>query len=103
MSPALLAAGAQGDALLAASSTGEQVAFWVLAPIAALAALAMVLSRNAVHAAMAGNTEMLIGRWHGRFVHVPMALATRMRKEVDPTEDLWMSVVEATGQPRAWF
>ena len=53
MSPALLlAAGPQGDALLAASSTGEQVAFWVLAPIAALAALAMVLSRNAVHAAL---------------------------------------------------
>ncbi|HEX2736139.1 MAG TPA: ATP-dependent 6-phosphofructokinase [Polyangiaceae bacterium] len=61
------------------------------------------MARNAVHAAMAGNTEMLIGRWHGRFVHVPMPLATRMRKEVEPTEDLWMSVVEATGQPRAWF
>jgi 6-phosphofructokinase 1 len=61
------------------------------------------MARNAVHAAMAGNTEMLIGRWHGRFVHVPMPLATRMRKEVEPTEDFWMSVVEATGQPRGWF
>jgi NADH-quinone oxidoreductase subunit J len=39
-------------ALLAASSTGEQVGFWVLAPIAAVAALAMVLARNAVHAAL---------------------------------------------------
>ena len=27
--------------------------------------------------------EMLIGRWHGRFVHVPMPLATRFRKQVD--------------------
>ena len=35
------------------------------------------MARNAVHAAMAGNTEMLIGQWHGRFVHVPLALATR--------------------------
>ena len=43
------------------------------------------MARNAVHAAMAGNTEMLIGRWHGRFVHVPMALATRNRKRVDVT------------------
>ena len=57
------------------------------------------LARNAVHAAMAGNTELLIGRWHGRFVHVPMPLATRFRKQVDVGEDLWTSVIEATGQP----
>jgi 6-phosphofructokinase 1 len=60
------------------------------------------MARNAVHAAMAGNTELLIGRWHGRFVHVPMPLATRFRKEVDPFGDLWMSVVESTGQPLSW-
>jgi 6-phosphofructokinase 1 len=60
------------------------------------------MARNAVHAAMAGNTEMLIGRWHGRFVHVPLPLATRFRKQVDVKEDLWMSVVEATGQPVAF-
>jgi 6-phosphofructokinase 1 len=58
------------------------------------------MARNAVHAAMAGNTEMLIGRWHGRFVHVPMPLATRSRKRVDPGDDVWTSVIEATGQPR---
>ena len=58
------------------------------------------MARNAVHAAMAGNTEMLIGRWHGRFVHVPMPLATRNRKQVDPDDDVWTSVIEATGQPR---
>ena len=60
------------------------------------------MARNAVHAAMAGNTEVLIGRWHGRFVHVPMPLATRYRKQVDTSGDLWMSVVESTGQPVAW-
>jgi NADH-quinone oxidoreductase subunit J len=38
--------------VLAASSTGESVAFWVLAPIAVVAALLMVLARNAVHAAL---------------------------------------------------
>ncbi|HVU52830.1 MAG TPA: ATP-dependent 6-phosphofructokinase [Polyangia bacterium] len=57
------------------------------------------MARNAVHAAMAGNTELLIGRWHGRFVHVPLPLATRFRKQVDVNEDLWTSVIEATGQP----
>ena len=60
------------------------------------------MARNAVHAAMAGNTEMLIGRWHGRFVHVPMPLATRFRKQVDTSGDLWMAVVESTGQPISW-
>jgi 6-phosphofructokinase 1 len=60
------------------------------------------MARNAVHAAMAGNTELLIGRWHGRFVHVPLPLATRFRKQVDTSGDLWMSVVESTGQPVSW-
>ena len=60
------------------------------------------MARHAVHAAMAGNTEMIIGRWHGRFVHVPMALATRTQKQVDPLDDLWLSVIEATGQPLTW-
>ena len=37
------------------------------------------LAHNAVHAAMSGRTEMVVGRWHGRFVHVPMPLAIRER------------------------
>jgi 6-phosphofructokinase 1 len=61
------------------------------------------MARNAVHAAMAGNTEVLIGRWHGRFVHVPMPLATRYRKQVDVSDELWMAVLEATGQPPSWI
>jgi 6-phosphofructokinase 1 len=60
------------------------------------------MARNAVHAAMAGNTNMLIGRWHGRFVHVPMPLATRFRKQVDTNGDLWSAVLESTGQPFAF-
>jgi 6-phosphofructokinase 1 len=60
------------------------------------------MARNVVHAAMAGNTRMLIGRWHGRFVHVPMSLAIRERRHVDTEGDLWMSVIEATGQPRSF-
>ena len=57
------------------------------------------MARNAVHAAMAGNTEMIIGRWHGHFVHVPLPLVTRFRKQVDVGDDLWLSVLESTGQP----
>lgn len=58
------------------------------------------LAHNAVHAAMAGRTEMVIGRWHGRFVHIPIPLAVSRRNTVDPDGDLWLSVLEATGQPR---
>jgi 6-phosphofructokinase 1 len=57
------------------------------------------LAQAAVHAAMAGRTAMVVGRWHGRFVHVPISLATASRNQVDPNGDLWMSVLEATGQP----
>ena len=42
-----------------------------------------------------------VGRWHGRFVHPPIPLAIRERNQVDPNGDLWMSVLEATGQPTA--
>jgi 6-phosphofructokinase 1 len=57
------------------------------------------LAQAAVHAAMAGRTAMVVGRWHGRFVHLPISLATASRNRVDPNGDLWMSVLEATGQP----
>ncbi len=57
------------------------------------------LAHNAVHAAMCGRTEVLIGRWHGRFVHIPMHLAIARRHTIDPDGDLWMSVLESTGQP----
>jgi 6-phosphofructokinase 1 len=57
------------------------------------------LAQAAVHAAMAGRTATVVGRWHGRFVHLPIALATGSRNQVDPHGDLWLSVLEATGQP----
>jgi 6-phosphofructokinase 1 len=57
------------------------------------------LAQTAVHAAMAGRTAMVVGRWHGRFVNIPIPIATGSRNEVDPNGDLWMSVLEATGQP----
>ena len=57
------------------------------------------LAHNAVHAAMCGRTEMVVSRWHTKFVHVPMGLAIRERNCVDPNGDLWMTVLESTGQP----
>jgi len=60
------------------------------------------LAHNAVHAALAGRTECVVGRWHGRFVHIPMPLAVSHRNVVAPDGDLWLAVLEATGQPRVF-
>jgi len=57
------------------------------------------LAHAAVHAAMAGRTNMVVGRWRRRFVHIPIGLAVSARNQVDPHGDLWWSVLEATGQP----
>jgi 6-phosphofructokinase 1 len=57
------------------------------------------LAHAAVHAGMAGRTETVVVRWRRRFVHAPMPLITGHRNQVDPDGDLWMSVLEATGQP----
>jgi len=58
-----------------------------------------LLAQNAVHAAMAGKTSMLVGRWHGAFVHLPLDTVTHGRRKVDPSGSLWSSVLESTGQP----
>jgi 6-phosphofructokinase 1 len=57
------------------------------------------LAQHAVHAAMAGKTGMLVGRWHCSFVHLPIGLATHGRRKVDPNGELWHAVLESTGQP----
>jgi 6-phosphofructokinase 1 len=57
------------------------------------------LAQQAVHAAMAGKTSMLVGRWHGAFVHLPLEMVTNGRRKVDPQGELWNSVLESTGQP----
>jgi 6-phosphofructokinase 1 len=57
------------------------------------------LAQYAVHGAMAGKTEMVIGKWQNRMVHLPMSTTIGGRKQVDPNGPLWLSVMEATGQP----
>lgn len=56
------------------------------------------LGRDAVHAGMAGKTNMIIGHWNDHFVHVPMTLTAGKRKRVDSGGKLWQTVLEATGQ-----
>lgn len=57
------------------------------------------LGNNAVHAAMAGKTKLLIGLVNNEFVHIPIRAATSKRKQVNPEGSLWRDAVEATQQP----
>ena len=57
------------------------------------------LAQAAVHAGMAGRTDMVVGRRHNRFVHVPIAVVVGQRNEVAPDGDLWLAVLESTAQP----
>ena len=57
------------------------------------------LARYAVHAAMAGKTDLLIGLWYNVFLHVPIPLATEEKKRIHPDSEVWTQVLAATGQP----
>ncbi len=59
----------------------------------------LILGQHAVHAAMAGRTDMVVGFWNHRFTHVPISLAVQERKAVDPNGEIWQRVLASTGQP----
>jgi len=63
-------------------------------------AFCLLLGQNAVHAGMAGRTNMVVGYWMNTFTHVPIPLAVSVRKKVDPDGWVWSSVLTSTGQPR---
>jgi 6-phosphofructokinase 1 len=56
------------------------------------------LGSNAVHAAMAGKTNMIVGLHHDRLVHLPIPLIGA-RKTIDPQSWFWQTVLQATHQP----
>jgi 6-phosphofructokinase 1 len=58
-----------------------------------------MFARNAVHAAMAGKTGLVIGYMHDKFIHVPIELLTSRKKSMDPHSFAWKAVLAATGQP----
>ena len=63
------------------------------------AILCDLFARNAVHAAMAGKTGLVIGFLHDEFIHVPIELLAGRRKSIDPAGPVWRGTLAATGQP----
>jgi len=58
-----------------------------------------LLAQNAVHAAMAGKTDFVIGHWNNQFTLLPIPIAVSKRKKIDIEGELWWNVLETTGQP----
>ena len=64
-------------------------------------AFCLVLGQHAAHAGMAGRTAIMVGHWGRHFTHVPLAMATGRRRQLDC--ETWQRVLEATGQPATLF
>ncbi len=60
------------------------------------------LSENAVHAAMAGKTDLIIGHWSDKFTHVPISMAVSERRKINVDGALWHAVLGATRQCDWW-
>lgn len=60
------------------------------------------LGQQAVHAAMAGKTGLMVGYAHDSFTYVPLRAVSLGKKQMDTNSPLWLSVLAATGQPPQW-
>ena len=57
------------------------------------------LALAAVHGVMAGKTGFVVGQRSDTIVHLPIPVVTSERKKIDVEGDLWLNVLESTGQP----
>lgn len=57
------------------------------------------LAQKAVHAGMAGKTDIVVGYFNGEFIHLPINVAVSERKVLHSESEIWLSVLESTGQP----
>ena len=53
----------------------------------------LLLAQNAVHAGMAGKTDMFVGFWNQHYIHVPLAAAINRRKRLDTRGQLWQTIL----------
>jgi len=58
-----------------------------------------LLAQNAVHAAISGKTDFVVGFWNNQFTLMPIPIVVAKRKKIDVESELWWNVLEATGQP----
>ncbi len=56
------------------------------------------LGQYAVHAAMAGKTNMVVAKIMDNYVHLPLEMVTSARRQLDTRSPFWRAVLESTGQ-----
>jgi len=56
------------------------------------------LGQQAVHAAMAGKTGMVVTHLKSSMVHLPLELVALKRRSLNIHSDYWVTVMESTGQ-----
>ncbi|MFO7728188.1 MAG: ATP-dependent 6-phosphofructokinase [Desulfonatronovibrio sp.] len=57
------------------------------------------LGQHAVHAGMAGKTDMLVSMLQDRYIYLPLSLTTLKRRTMNTNSNYWGSVLASTGQP----
>ena len=57
------------------------------------------MARAAVHAAMAGKTDAMVGYWNQEIIYVPISTAVAEKKRMSLESDLWNAVLATTRQP----
>jgi 6-phosphofructokinase 1 len=57
------------------------------------------LGQNAVHAAMAGKTNMVVSKLQDRYIHLPLEFVVQGRRTLNIRSNYWRAVIESTGQP----
>jgi len=57
------------------------------------------LAYHAVHGAMAGKTNFVVGSVNNRFVYLPITDVTKKRKKIDMEGGFWFGALQSTGQP----
>ncbi|GMN06083.1 ATP-dependent 6-phosphofructokinase [Croceitalea sp. MTPC5] len=59
------------------------------------------LAYHAVHGAMSGKTNFVVGKVNDKFVYLPITAVTSKRKKIDLESGFWFAVLQSTGQPFA--
>lgn len=57
------------------------------------------LGSHAVHAAMAGKTNVMVSYLNGHYVYIPIPTAVQARNKINVEGSLWRDVLENTRQP----
>jgi 6-phosphofructokinase 1 len=57
------------------------------------------LAYHAVHGAMAGKTNFVVGSVNNRFVYLPITDVTKKRKKINMEGGFWFGALQSTGQP----